>query len=382
VELNLDKLICAHRFVWNSKTLGKVLVHNLTVSADSTLNAAHANYIDADSADFVRSLVSTVCQLDLDDSDKYTDERVTADQAGSLTDEELNEFAKKFLEANSYLKNDQEKSKTKKKKNKEGELVKTIEYEKRGDAEKSEGESDCDLLKRLMHHYRLHQEERTKKLFESLKPKNIFSNSVLDLIGENQRISNRLGVTLRNYEPIRPIELPENPVYETNRQLEALGRELRETSSLVKNMNDLGLQMAVDMASSSKTSKRHNTIMIAIGLVTLIFSAVMSYLSYVSSDETASATQELLKKVNADQNTASAVSIKSAESTHLRLVEIRDVLSNISKQQALSANYSEQLVSEINKMSKLLENNNITKASTGQPEAAPLVPPDTPPGRQ
>ena len=60
------------------------------------------------------------------------------------------------------------------------------------------------------------------------------------------------------------------------------------------------------------------------------------YLSYASSAETASATQELLKKVNADQNIASASSIKSSESTHLRLVEIRDVLTNISKQQATS----------------------------------------------
>lgn len=382
MALNLDKLIGAHRFVWNSRTLGKVLVHNLTVSANSALNAAHDNYIDADSSEFVRSLVCAVCQLDLDNSEKYTDERITAEQASSLEDEELNEFAKKFLEVNSYLKNDQGKSKTKKKKNKEGELVTTIEYEKRGDAEKSEGESDCDLLKRLMHHYRLHQDEQTKKLFESLKPKNIFSNSVLDLIGENQRLSDRLGVTLRDYEPIRPIEIPENPVYETNRQLKVLGREFRETSSLVKNMNDLGLQMAVDMASSSKTSKRHNTIMIVIGLATLIFSAVMSYLSYVSSDDTAKAIQELLKQANADQNVASASSIKSAESTNLRLVEIRDVLTNISKQQAVSDNYTEQLVSEISKLSKLLEDNHITKGSTGQPEGVPLVPRDTPSGSQ
>lgn len=382
MALNLDKLIGAHRFVWNSKTLGKVLVHNLTVSANSILNAAHVNYIDANSAEFVRSLVSVVCQLDLDGSEKYTDERVTAEQAETLTDEELNEFAKKFLEVNSYLKNDQEKSKTKKKKNKEGKLVTTIEYEKRSDADKSEGESDCDLLKRLMHHYRVHQEERTKKLFESLKPKNIFSNSVLDLIGENQRISDRLGVTLRDYELVRPIKLPENPVYETNRQLEALAREFRETSSLVKNMNDLGLQMAVDLASSSKTSKRHNTIMIAIGLVTLIFSAVMSYLSYVSSDETARTTQELLKKVNEDQNAASVSSARSAESMHLRLVEIRDVLTNISKQQTTNDQYSEQLAYEINKLSRWLENSHITKGSTGQPEAAPLVPRDTPSGSQ
>ncbi|WP_333874017.1 hypothetical protein [Methylobacter sp.] len=355
MALNLDKLIGAYRFVWNSKTLGKILVHNLSVSANLTLNTAHGSYIDADSIEFVRSLIAIVCQLDLDDSGKYTDSRVSTEQANTLTGDELNEFSRMFLEKNSYLKNDQAKSKTKKRKNQDGKLVTTIEYEKRNDVEKAEGESDCDLLKRLMHYYRLHEEEQTKKLFESLKPKNIFSNSVLDLIGENQRISDKLGVTLRNYEPTRLIELPENPIFETNRQLEVLGREFRETSILVKNMNDLGLQMAVDMASSSQISQRHNTIMIIIGLVTLIFSAVMSYLSYVSSDETTRSTQELLLKVNADQNAAPASSIKNGESAYLRLGEIRDSLSIISKQQNASDKDLEQLALEINKLSEILK---------------------------
>jgi len=120
-------------------------------------------------------------------------------------------------------------------------------------------------------------------------------------------------------------------------------------------MNDLGLQMAVDMASSSQISQRHNTIMIIIGLVTLIFSAVMSYLSYVSSDETTRSTQELLLKVNADQNAAPASSIKNGESAYLRLGEIRDSLSIISKQQNASDKDLEQLALEINKLSEILK---------------------------
>lgn len=374
MALNLDKLIGAHRFVWNSQTLGKILVHNLSGSVNSSLNTTYESYIDADSVEFARSLITTVCQLDLDDSGKHTDARVSSEETNKLTNDELNDFSRLFLEKNLYLKNDNAKSKRKKKKNKDGELVTSIEYEKREDAEKSEGESDCDLLKRLMHYHRVHREEQTKKLFESLKPNKIFSRSVLDLIGENQRLSDRLGATLRNYEPIQPIKLPENPVHETNRHLEILGREFSETSILVKNMNDLGLQMAVDMAGSSKTSKRHNTIIITIGLATLIFSAVMSYLSYVSSNETARSTQELLIKVNADQISAATSTTKNAKSAYLRLGEIRDVLSIISKQQAISAKQQEQLTSELNKLSEILKNNHITKSSTGQPEAVPLVP--------
>lgn len=382
MAMDLSKLTGMHRFKWTSDSLGDVLVHSLSVSASSILNKEFESYLEADSQKFVRILIATVCQLDVQNLGEYSDERITYEQSKQLSDEELNDFAERFLEKNVYLKNDQSKDIRKKKKHENGEEVTTIEYEKREDANKSEGESYCDLLKRLMHYYQIHQEERTKKLFENLNPKSIFSNSVLDLIGENQRISDRLGVTLRDYEPIRPIKLPVNPVNETNRQLEALGRELRGTSSLVKNMNDLGLQMAVDMARSSKISERHNTIMIVIGLVTLIFSAVMSYLSYVSSEETAQTTQELLVKVNADQNTASASSIKSTESTNIRLIEIREVLSSINKKQTISDTHLEQLTSEINNLSKLLENNHITRSSNGQSEVAPLVPRDTPSASQ
>ena len=164
--LDLDKIFGAHGFEWDSKTLrGKILVHPPTESCLSALNAAHEGYNDTDSFRFVKSLIAAICQLDSDNSGEYSDDRVSADQASSLPEDELNEFARKFLEENSYFKNYLKKRKYKKERN---------------DAEKSEGETDCDFLKRVMHQYRVKQKEVAKKTFDDIKRKSLLSNSVYD----------------------------------------------------------------------------------------------------------------------------------------------------------------------------------------------------------
>ena len=352
MQIDLDRIIGAHRFEWDSQTLGKILVHSLTGSERSTLNAAHESYLDTDSFRFVKSLITAICQLDSDNSGKYSDDRISADQANRLTEAELNEFARKFLEKNPYLRNDLEKRKNRKGKNRNSELVTKAEYQKRNDAEKSEGETDCDFLKRVMHQYRVQQKELNKRIWEDIKRKNLFSNSVLDLIDNNKQLSNRLSSTLDEYPRIDPIKFPENPIYETNRQLEALGRMIKDTSSLVQSLNDSGRGMALELASGSKTARRFNTIMIIIGLITLTFSSVMSLMSYMSSSDTARITQHLLTKANADQNIAAGNSAKRLQESSSKLGEIRDILSIIRKQDSVLANKVGQLTDEISKQSK------------------------------
>lgn len=341
MAFSIDELIAMHRFVWETDSLGKILVHNLNSTAESALRKTIKNYIDADSKVFVKTLMINICQRDSSNSGEYTDDRITLEQADKLSDEELNEFACSFLEKNSYLKNDYSKSKSKKKKNEEGNVVATIQYEKRIDARKLDDESNCDLLKRLMHHYRVHQDEKTKKLFNSLQSKNIFSDSLLGLISENRKLSNNLENEIGRYNSMRPPELyrpPENPVHETNRQLTGLGEEISKTSSLIRNMNDTGLQMAVEMAVSNKRTKLYNMILIGIGLLTLVFSAVMSYFSYVSSNESTRMTQDILMKVNTAQETATNEQTKDNEAVHLQLLKINETLLEFKEEQEMSTN--------------------------------------------
>ncbi|SCZ86284.1 hypothetical protein [Nitrosomonas mobilis] len=377
--MNLSKL---HSFKWTSGSLGNVLVHNFSGTANSILNKAFESYLEANSQEFVRILITAVCQLDSQNTGEYSADRITYEQSKQLSDEELNDFAEKFLEKNIYLKNDQSKSSRKETKTENGEERTTIEYEKRKDANKSDGESYCDFLKRLMHH----NFEKTRKLLDSLVPKNnIFSNSVRDLINQNRELSDSLGSSINRFESISPVQLPiisENPAYETKLQLRALGEEFSKTSSLIKNINDLGLQMAFEMASSSKTTKLHNTIMISIGLATLVFSAVMSYMTYVSSNESSRITQELLIS-------SSAKSMAIAEEQQQLSKEIYNQLKNIASritimdptQGSLDKNV-DLLNLETSRLTEELKKNHITKGSTGLPNAAFLVPRDAALGSQ
>ncbi|TXI35534.1 MAG: hypothetical protein E6Q59_10810 [Nitrosomonas sp.] len=343
MTLDISKLLVAHRFVWETNSLGKVLVHNITSSADSNLRKAIRSYIDTDSKVFVKSLITNVCQLDSNNSGEFTHERVTFEQVDKFTDEELNEFACKFLEKNAYLKNDYSKDSSKRKKNEDGSLVVTIEYEKRDDARKLEDETYCDLLKRLMHYYRNDQDERTKKLYDSLKPKNIFSDSLLGLISENRKLSNSF--ESENHKFISSPKLyvpPENPVHKTNRQLMELSEEMGKTSGLIKNMNDVGMRMALEMALNNQRAGRYNNILIIIGIATLAFSAVMSYFSYVSSNEATRITHDILMKVNIALETAAIEQTKDNELVYLQLFKINETLSKLKEEHEISAKQSKK----------------------------------------
>lgn len=339
MAFSIEQFIAAHRFEWKTDSLGKILVHNFSSKNDSMLRKAFESYINADSKTFVKQLITTVCQLDSNNSGVYTDERVTLEQVEKLNDKELNEFACRYIEKNSYLMYDYNKKASKRKRNEEDNVEKTVQNEKRTEAIKQEGESYCDVLKRLMHHHRVYEEEQRQKLFDSLKPRNIFSDSLLGLIDDNRKLSSSLENELFKYKTRQLPELykpPENPVHETNRQLAGLGKEISKTSSLIKSMNDLGLQMAVEMASNSKTSQLHNTLLISIGLLTLSFSAIMSYLSYTSSVETADKMQDILIKINVVQESIANDQKKNNETAYSQLLEINKTLSKISKEKELS----------------------------------------------
>jgi len=291
MSLILEKLRASHRFNLETDKLGKLLVHGFSSSVLSSLIKDFTKIIDSDSTRFVRKLSTLVCQQDINESGNYTDDRITQEQAELLSKEELERFSAQFIEKNSSIR----KIVRNEKKNEDSEQRTTLTQDYRGDSEERESGSYQDYLKCLIHDYRIDQEERTKKLYENLVgPKSLFSDSLVGLINENRKISERLGSSINRYDSIKIISPPENPVLETNKQLNAIGAEFSETSRLVKNMNDLGLQMAIEVAEGAKTSKRHNTIMIVLGLLTLLFSAVMSYLSYVSSSESASEIQKLL----------------------------------------------------------------------------------------
>lgn len=296
MALNLDKLIKERQFRLETDRLGELVCHNFSTPVMSEAGKWLEKREGRQSDEFVRYLSTLICQPVAKEEDKNY--RIDKAQSELLESGEIEEFSRLFIEKNKYLLNDKEKQETLRKKDDDGRVVVSFKDHISEDLLKKDGESDADHLLRVVEIYIKQSHKRAKKLFESAT-KNQFSSSTLDLIKENMRISDSLGSTLlHSYEPLKFSDIPENPVHETNRHLASFGKELNDAASLVKNMNDLGVQMAMESGVATAQTKFWNNVMFILGLITLVVSAVLSYLSFSSTNASSIQAESLLNKQN------------------------------------------------------------------------------------
>lgn len=352
--LNLDTLKKAHQFKFETKSLGELLCQNFSLSAMSEAAKWLSDNDKKDSIEFARYLTSLLCQPVDKEGDE--DNRINIDQAKSLNQSELAEFSKLFIERNRYLLEDQDKRETIRKEDEEGEVVVSFNDHISDELVKRNDESETDHLLRVVDVYIAQSSKRTKKLFESAT-QDLFSSATLGLLAENQRISKRLGSSLVHRETFQLPEMPENPIFETNRQLASFGKELNEVGSLIKSMNDLGVQMAMDSAAATARTKFWNNVMFGLGLITLVVTAVFSYLSYASSDNSSSQVENLL----IEQNNLLATQGENQK----ELIEAIFSVSLALETELVQGEDQEQMLKDI---SAQLEH--ITSQSSSQPSAA------------
>ena len=100
MALDLEKLLAATQFKFETDELGTLLVHGLSSPDLSSLSKEYKNISEADSMEFVRKLTSLVCQQDLNQSGIYTDDRISVEQAKLLKEDELERFSEQFIEKN------------------------------------------------------------------------------------------------------------------------------------------------------------------------------------------------------------------------------------------------------------------------------------------
>ncbi len=335
MALNLDKIIKAQQFRFETKAVGELICNNFTALAMDEASEWLSDEQKKDSVGFTRYLTTLLCQPV--DKEKEKGYRINKEQAELLTLSELSNFSRLFIERNSYLLEDQDRQDTIRKKDNEGKIVVSFTKHTSDELLKNTDESGTDHLLRVVDIYITQSNQRTKKLFERAT-KGLFSNTTLDLLGENKRISNRLGSSLINHEPAKLPKFPENPVLETNRQLASFGKELNEVAVLIKNMNDLGVQMAMDSAVTTARTKIWNNVMFGLGLFTLFVTAIFSYLSYSSSNSSSNKIEGIL----VEQNTL----LKSQE------INQKELLKAVS-----SSNKIESILTEQNVVLKTQEEN-------------------------
>jgi hypothetical protein len=140
--------------------------------------------------------------------------------------------------------------------------------EQKAAPEKRPDERDSDYLLHMVRGYNAAQAARMRKLLgpiHSAFSRPLLSESTLDLLRKNFTLSDRLQNSLAGFrqarhrgldegllrpEPPVPPNIPENPVYETNKQLGDLLSYLDrmeplvvESGELIRNLNDAAIQM-------------------------------------------------------------------------------------------------------------------------------------------
>lgn len=353
MALNLDKLIKAHQFSFETKALGDLICNNFSMSVMSEAEKWLADKETRDSIEFARYFTTLLCQPT--DKKKGKEYRINEEQAELLTHSELADFARLFIEKNSYLLDDNDKQETIRKKNDQGEVVVSIKNYISDELLKKSGESETDHLLRVVDVYITQSNKRTKELFESAT-KGLFSSATLGLLEENKRISSSLGSSLSHHKPFKLPEIPENPVFETNRQLASFGKELNEVALLIKNMNDLTVQMAMDSAVATARTKFWNNVMFVLGLITLIVTAVFSYLGYASSNDSSNQVESLLVEQNA--------LMKTQEINQKELIKVISSIPPALDRSILQSQDQEKFLHTIS-----TQINNITNQFSSQPSA-------------
>jgi hypothetical protein len=165
-------------------------------------------------------------------------------------------------------------------------------FEKKLDA------SDSDYLLRAMRRY---QKALSRRLAKTLAPltslfaKPIFSPSTLDAIRKNVLLSDQLQDTVKAFRQMgrppdfvqpefKPLPIPENPAYETNRRLAGLLDYVDrmeplvvQSAELIGNVNDAAIKMLRDFGRSTRRAEIYSKIMITVAALSLLFTAVWSF---------------------------------------------------------------------------------------------------------
>jgi hypothetical protein len=146
MPINLNQLIDVDSFELDTEALGVVKFRDLSGYAEVELEKRFSDLAAAPKRDFIQVLASSVGRRISEQDEEGT--QISYDEAGRLSDEELNRFAEMFLQKNEILFRDYE-SKTISQQNTEGQNVVSTSYGK-VDIPRKDGETSTEYLQRVL----------------------------------------------------------------------------------------------------------------------------------------------------------------------------------------------------------------------------------------
>jgi len=256
---------------WESEALGTMYIFWLSISVYDAVFKKYSDLKAAEAEEFTRYLMSLIVSKKKEINSKH---KLTAEQVSAFTSNDLESFSKVFIDNNTEIFLDLSASDSK-----------VTEF--------YIGVSQ-------------NMEAELKKMQEVLKKFNLtsgFSDRTKGLLYKNSKLSSNLSSSYlksSDFErQLRDIPMsPENPQYESNRFLSGIQADFQGLSALVQNMNELGIQMSLDSNAESKKTKKWNNIMFALGFLSLIATALLSWIALDSSNKSSKSIETLLEEGN------------------------------------------------------------------------------------
>ena len=333
----------------------------MLISIEKDLNTG-----STDNPSFMRKLIRRVSQRihenASEDTETVEDISLTDADVNNLSNEEIENFAHKFLTHNKWLLEEYESSKTT---NEKGEIRLSMERSP-VDFPKEDGEYDSDYLVRVLRRYFDEQTKRNKLLKQTLNPfsnflKSPFLDSVNELMNKHHFLSNQLKSKIRTFDDsvnppqLKSLEIPvsTNSIHETNILLgDVLNRvdEVQEvifrSAELIQNMSEIALKMQTAFEQSSRRSMLFSLVMISIAAVSLLFTMFFSW----SDHKQSSSQEELFRHYLSNQEAFIENLTQQQARQHRQLIDsLEEKIESLAEQQDNQINHLPESLPSINK---------------------------------
>ena len=290
MPVSLETLLNSSAFNIQTDALGEIRIWVLGFGILSKFyeeNLREKAKSDRDKILFFISLIGTYLNPE---NERMRGEPIKLNDLDGLSDDELNAFAKLFIQHHPELFPDAP-SKKVAKKSVEG-AFSSVAIPIR------DGEELYAYLVRLLHEY---QNRNAAKLVASLQG---FSKGYIDKLNENTLLSNSLKEGLGNLKipavqidrVLPPLPVLRNPLHridEVADTLNALAELNKQSVELVTNLNDLGREMGSEFQKNAKSTQKYTYIALTIAVISLVASVVFSALNYYESKNATNRLSEL-----------------------------------------------------------------------------------------
>lgn len=294
MPINKEDIINAYAFTISTESLGPIRVWRIPVEkVFLEVIKRFRGISEVPANEFVRTLIPLAATHLNPENERQKGDPVTADEAGKLTDEELEQISLEVIKHHTYLFEDHENPMFEKGEDKQGRVLVGVSPGKL-EIPKKPGESDCQYLRRLINDFSERKDRAAQKSI---------SKTLSRLDEENARIGRSITDSIDSIrmqslqDPMKEMHssflIPPDPQYTTNERLnEALDiledqREIYDaTAKSIERLTELALtweKSAKENSEQSSLQVRTSNNFAKWALIVAVVSLIVSVIGIIVS---------------------------------------------------------------------------------------------------